>query len=180
MIRKRYFVLWDRIRLADICLVFAALLLIELFCMALSGWYIHLLSQAPAVKTGVLESVWGDGRRGHAGLVVRVDGEEYSLYRSLYSRKTYGLLTDLKRNDLMMVLAGRTGSSARVEYIEFSEKSRTLLRFWVDGVDFLDPEAALKDHLADERQVLIISSAAFVLTLVIFVPAIRYKRKQEA
>lgn len=150
--------------------------------LCITTHYIHLYEQEPEAAYGRLEWVSRDWRSSQAGIMITVDGVEYTMERPMYTKRSYGL--DAKNYEELKLLKeeleGYIGSRIRVEYIQMAEKSRDAIRVTVFHAnrEFMDREQALMDHVGFQKAVRRDGTAICLFVAICLIPVLVCMHKQ--
>lgn len=170
------------LNLAQVWMLFIGVIGVCILMFSITTHYIHLYTQEPEVVYGRLEWVRRDWRSSQAGIMITVDGVEYTMERPMYTKRSYGL--DAKNYEELKLLKeeleGYIGSRIRVEYIQMAEKSRDAIRVTVFRAnrEFMDREQALMDHIGFQKAVRRDGAAICLFVLACLIPVLVCMHKQ--
>lgn len=134
-------------RMWHVMFFFLGLLVIGLYVSANSFHCLELFSQPPLAVEGNITSV----QEVNGGYYVYVDRIPYHVKAVATAEPTYGIRKDVDLKSFGNMLRGKLGYWARVEYIPLAGQGNPVLRLSVSNAgEYVDPEAALRDHIADE------------------------------
>lgn len=164
----------DKSTTQQLCFVLGLLLFGALFMVSVTTWYVHEYRGERFFATGRLESVAFDiAGTGNYVLELGVNGERYEIMRPRNEFQVlpydFGVEGD-KALDAMHALEtrlrGDIGRTANIEYIQFEDR---VLGLTIDGVEYLNADEVVRDHIAYQSLGRNIFAAVFAALLIPFV-----------
>ena len=157
----------DKGTVQQLCFVLGLLLFGALFMVSVTTWYVHEYRGERFFATGRLESVAFDiAGTGNYVLELGVNGERYEIMRPRNEFQVLPYDFDVegdKALDAMHALEtrlrGDIGRTANIEYIQFEDR---VLGLTIDGVEYLNADEVVRDHIAYQSLVRNIFAAVFM------------------
>ena len=168
----------DKGTVQQLCFVLGLLLFGALFMVSVTTWYVHEYRGERFFATGRLESVAFDvAGTGNYVLELGVNGERYEIMRPRNEFQVlpydFGVEGD-KALDAMHALEtrlrGDIGRTANIEYIQFEDR---VLGLTIDGVEYLNADEVVRDHIAYQSLGRNIFAAVFAALLIPFILLLR-------
>ena len=145
-----------------------------LFMVSVTTWYVHEYRGERFFATGRLESVAFDiAGTGNYVLELGVNGERYEIMRPRNEFQVlpydFGVEGDKALDAIHALetrLRGDIGRTANIEYIQFEDR---VLGLTIDGVEYLNADEVVRDHIAYQSLGRNIFAAVFAALLIPFV-----------
>ena len=153
------------LRLLSISSVLCALLALGLIIA--TTMRINAYGSTPAVVSGKLDGVeWCNHSIDlHAG------GNTYNFEEDTawFSKRTYGVINDLKLYPLMRALEMEVGKTMQLEYVQVAKKN-AIVQLSIDGIEYVHKDKAVADFIGENktlRTIGIISFSVFVILAIL-------------
>ena len=155
-----------------LALLISIAILSLIFIIAIIGLtnQIAAYSKEPTFSDGVLEWV-GSGYNGSIRL--RVNGNIYKIEKqSEYSKRTFGVVDDLKLHPLMLLLDTKVGKKVQLEYVT-PGKIPVIVQLVIDGKEYINKDIAVNDFIGLNQTTRIIYAVALCILVIIIVLALK-------
>ena len=164
----------DKSTTQQLCFVLGLLLFGALFMVSVTTWYVHEYRGERFFATGRLESVAFDiAGTGNYVLELGVNGERYEIMRPRNEFKMlpydFGVQGE-KAIDAIHALETRLrGNIGRTVYIEYIQFENRVLGLTIDGMEYMNADEVVRDHIAYQSLERNIFAAVFMAMLIPFV-----------
>lgn len=139
--------------------------LVLLVLIAISVYHIHAYSQKPAVATGTLEKVMPSI---NGSIELSVSDTIYKIYKdNRYSKRSFGVIDNLPKNNLMKVLDAKNGQDVYLEWVQVGSVKQ-IIQLSIDRVEFVDKDSSISDFIGNERSNINICLVLLAITAIVF------------
>lgn len=150
-------------------LALIAFFILAVFCIIITGYYIYCISSVPLTAEGIIDYIHVHRPKGRMIYTFQLNGKEYDFYRKTNSNRTFGLKDEYSWNDFEQITLSSAGLPAKIEYYHHSSNGRTILSLSLDGIEYIEYDAAVQDHLTIRLREHIISIVALIVTIILFI-----------
>ena len=153
------------LRLISILLV--PLVLLALWMIIFATMCINAYGSTPTVVSGKLDGVeW----RNHS-IDLHAGGNTYNFEEDTdwFSKRTYGVINDLKLYPLMRALKMEVGKTMQLEYVQV-DKEKAIVQLSIDGIEYVRKDKAVADFIGKYKTLQtigIISFSVFVILAIL-------------
>lgn len=139
--------------------------LVLLALIAISVYHIHAYSKEPAVATGTLEEVMPSI---NGSIELSVNDTVYKIYKdNRYSKRSFGVIDNLPKNELMKVLDTKTGQDVYLEWVQVGSVKK-IIQLSIGQVEFVDKDGSIDDFIGNEKNNINICLGLLAITAIFF------------
>ena len=153
------------LRLLSISSVLCALLALGMIIS--TTMRINAYGSTPTVVSGKLDGVEG----GNHSIDLHAGGNTYNFEEDTawFSKRTYGVINDLKLYPLMRTLKMKVGKTMQLEYVQVG-KEKAIVQLSIDGIEYVRKDKAVADFIGKYktmRTIWTVSLGVFVILAIL-------------